>query len=61
MCSSNIKNFCSSIYLTEHLNPEILMVSGINVLMMDFKNYLESIALENDAYEILQNLFWSTL
>ena len=49
LCSSNIKNFyCSSIYLTEHLNPEILMASGINVLMMDFKNYLESKTWKND-------------
>ncbi len=49
LCSSNIKNFyCSNIYLTEHLNPEILMASGINVLMMELKGYLESKSWKNN-------------
>tara|TARA_A100001011_G_C14109839_1_gene756499 strand:+ start:87 stop:890 length:804 start_codon:yes stop_codon:yes gene_type:complete len=49
LCSSNIKNFyCSNIYLTEHLNPEMLIASGINVLMMKFKGYLESKSWKND-------------
>ena len=31
-----------------NLNPEILMASGINVLMMEFKGYLESKTWRND-------------
>lgn len=41
LCSSNIKNFyCSNLYLDEHLNPEMLITSGIKVLMMDLPDYL---------------------
>jgi hypothetical protein len=41
LCSSNIQNFyCSNLYLDEHLNPEMLISSGIKVLMMEFDNYL---------------------
>jgi hypothetical protein len=42
LCSSNINNFyCSNLYLNEHLNPEMLIASGIKVLMMEFEDYLE--------------------
>lgn len=43
LCSSNIENFyCSNIYLDEHLNPDMLIQSeGINVYMMELKNYIE--------------------
>lgn len=41
LCSSNIKNFyCSNLYLDEHLNPEMLIASGIKVLMMELSSYL---------------------
>lgn len=42
LCSSNIKNFyCSNLYLNEHLNPEMLMGTDINVYMMQLDNYIE--------------------
>jgi len=42
LCSSNIKNFyCSNLYLDEHLNPDMLIGTGINVYMMELNNYIE--------------------
>lgn len=42
LCSSNIKNFyCSNLYLDEHLNPEMLMQTDVNVYMMELDNYIE--------------------
>jgi len=42
LCSSNIKNFyCSNLYLDEHLNPEMVISSGIKVHMMELKNYIQ--------------------
>jgi hypothetical protein len=49
LCSSNIENFyCSNLYLDEHLNPEMLIASGIKVLMMEFDNYLTHKSWKND-------------
>lgn len=44
LCSKNIKNFyCTDLYLTEHLNPEMLMSSGdITVHVMQLENYLST-------------------
>jgi hypothetical protein len=43
LCSSNVKKFyCTDIYLDEHLNPEMLMVTdNIEVHMMELKNYIK--------------------
>jgi hypothetical protein len=43
LCSKNIKNFyCSDLYLTEHLNPEMLIPTNINVSMTVLENYIKS-------------------
>lgn len=42
LCSTNIKNFyCSNLYLNEHLNPEMVISSGIKVYMMELDNYIK--------------------
>lgn len=43
LCSTNIKNFyCSNLYLNEHLNPEMIISSGITVHMMNLNNYIKT-------------------
>jgi hypothetical protein len=42
LCSTNIKNFyCTNLYLNEHLNPEMVISSGIKVHMMELNNYIQ--------------------
>jgi hypothetical protein len=42
LCSTNIKNFyCSNLYLNEHLNPEMVISSGIKVYMTELENYFK--------------------
>lgn len=42
LCSGNIRNFyCSDIYLTGHLNPEMLMETDVTVNMMELPNYIQ--------------------
>lgn len=41
LCSENIKNFyCSNLYMTSHLNPEML-VEHMSVHQMELKNFLQ--------------------
>lgn len=43
LCSTNIKNFyCSNLYLNEHLNPEMIISSGITVHMLNLNNYIKT-------------------
>ena len=49
LCSTSVKNFyCSNLYLTEHLNPEMLMGTDVKVHMMNLDNYIESKTWKND-------------
>jgi len=42
LCSTNVENFyCSNMYLDEHLNPDMLLGSDINVYMMNLDNYIQ--------------------
>lgn len=42
LCSSNLKKFhCSNLYLTEHLNPEMVVAAGVDVEMVRFDNYIQ--------------------
>ena len=43
LCSSNIQKFyCTDLYLNEHLNPEMLIVTdGVEVNMMELENYID--------------------
>ena len=49
LCSLNLQNFyCSNLYLNEHLNPEMLIHSGINVHMMQLEDYIQYKTWRND-------------
>lgn len=52
LCSPNIQNFyCSNVYLDEHLNPEMIKSSSINVSMITLKNYLTHYTWKNDEQQ----------
>lgn len=49
LCSKNIQNFyCTNLYLTEHLNPEMLMGTDVKVYMMYLDNYIRQKTWKNN-------------
>lgn len=52
LCSLNIKNFYyTNLYLDEHLNPEMLKSSSINLVMTNLKNYLTHYSWRNNQQQ----------